>query len=292
MKEAVKFFNIIKNAGITAILISVVCYAKNPHWTSDSVFKLDMAPDSVDDQFIDCEDQTNNLIKKGILKNELKHSKLFSKVWKEFENVSDDLQKIIKVYTYTLPLYSEFNNALRSGRKNYKKKFNYKSFHFLLTCAVRKYKMMNCVDVFRKTNVSFDTNVVNREMRFGQFTSTSTRDDLHTFGNKSCFQINTCYGANITNMSFHAKEEEVLIPPFEKFKITKIEYNQRNCSVLYSLQSTGTCSNMNCELIKKSTLYHTTKNEDLLVQKRYDLMQLCSSKSKSLFKRLEQEKKH
>ncbi|XP_053367942.1 erythroblast NAD(P)(+)--arginine ADP-ribosyltransferase-like [Clarias gariepinus] len=251
MKEAVKFSTIIRNAGITVIIFSVVCYAKNPYWTSDSVFKLDMEPDSVDDQFINCGNKIDKLIKNTILKNELCCNELFEDVWKKFPKIKDDLQRIIKVYTFPSSLYSEFNNALRSGRKNYNLSCNYKAFHFLLTRAVQKYKVTNCTDVFRRTNVSFATNGVNREMRFGQFASTSIRDDLYTFGNKSCFQINTCYGANITNMSHLAHEKEVLIPPFEKFNITKIEYNQRNCSVLYTLRSTGTFSNMNCELMKR-----------------------------------------
>ncbi|KAG7324824.1 hypothetical protein KOW79_011140 [Hemibagrus wyckioides] len=52
------------------------------------------------------------------------------------------------------------------------------------------------------------------------------------------------------------REKEVLIPPYEKFKITNItgSPNEMNCRVLYTLKSAGTCSNMNCELLNKKTL--------------------------------------
>ncbi|XP_053368044.1 erythroblast NAD(P)(+)--arginine ADP-ribosyltransferase-like [Clarias gariepinus] len=255
MKEAVKFSTILSNVVIALIIISADCYAGNvfrtPKPLNLKILNLDMANNSVDDQFINCFDQTYNRIKESILPQELESNPLFKETWMHFSNISDIFTRIIKVYTTSKDLYSYLNNNVSSGRENYIRTFNYKAFHFLLTHAIQKYKVRNCTDVFRKTTVRFNINVLDQEMRFGRFASTSLRDDITTFGSSSCFKINTCFGANIANMSEFPKEEEVLIPPFEKFRITNITTakNKLNCSVIYTLQSTGNFSNMNCELI-------------------------------------------
>ncbi|XP_058262938.1 erythroblast NAD(P)(+)--arginine ADP-ribosyltransferase-like [Hemibagrus wyckioides] len=238
---------------ITIIIINtlaVVCT-----WKKDIVYELDMALDSVDDQYIGCFYEMFNRIKTKILQEELKKNQKFERAWNKYSNITDNFTRIIKVYTEPGKLYKQFNDAVGSGIKNYHTQFNYKAFHFLLTRAVQMHKVQKCVDVFRRTDVYFKSNVSNPVMRFGRFTSTSFRNNMTKFGNISCFKIKTCYGANISAISVYPNEEEVLIPPFEKFKITNTENNKMNCGVLYTLQSAGTCSNMNCELFKmKSTV--------------------------------------
>ncbi|XP_058262919.1 erythroblast NAD(P)(+)--arginine ADP-ribosyltransferase-like [Hemibagrus wyckioides] len=237
----------------TAIIIintlAVVCT-----WKKDIVFDLDMAPKSVDDQYMGCGNKMYNEVKSKILQEEFKKNELFEKIWNK-HNVTDDFTRIIKVYTDHTPLYSQLNDAVGSGRKKYLTQFNYKAFHFLLTYAIQTYKVQTCVNVFRRTKASFKRSFFSSVMRFGRFTSTSLRNNMTDFGNITCFKIGTCYGANISAISVYPNEEEVLIPPFEKFKITNTENNKMNCGVLYTLQSAGTCSNMNCELFKmKSTV--------------------------------------
>ncbi|XP_053094860.1 NAD(P)(+)--arginine ADP-ribosyltransferase 2-like [Pangasianodon hypophthalmus] len=252
MNTAVKVSTFAKNVATAVIIISVVCYAENLKWISDSVIRLDMAENSVDDQFIGCRDTMYKLITKKILPEELKCNKNFKNIWEKYSKFTDYFTRIIKVYTDgDSKLYSQFNEAVSSGRRNYVSKFTYKAFHFLLTRAVQIHQVKNCTRVFRRTNVHFDTNVLGREMRFGRFASTSLRTNMSpTFGKTSCFKVTTCFGANIAKISVFPKEEEVLVPPFEKFKITKIEKNQMNCSVIYTLQSTGRFSKMNCALLK------------------------------------------
>ncbi|XP_053094842.1 ecto-ADP-ribosyltransferase 5-like [Pangasianodon hypophthalmus] len=253
MNTAVKVSTFAKNVATAVIIISVVCYAENLKWISDSVIRLDMAENSVDDQFIGCEDEMYERITEEILPKELISNENFKKIWANYSNFTDNFTRIIKVYTDSgSGLHSLFNEAVSSGRGNYVSNFTYKAFHFLLTRAVQIYQVKKCTDVFRRTNVSFDTNVLDHEMRFGRFASTSLRTNMSdTFGETSCFKVTTCFGANIAKISALPKEEEVLIPPFEKFKITKIEKNQMKCSVIYTLQSTGECSIMNCALLKK-----------------------------------------
>ncbi|XP_058263002.1 erythroblast NAD(P)(+)--arginine ADP-ribosyltransferase-like [Hemibagrus wyckioides] len=234
----------------TAIIIintlAVVCT-----WKKD--IKLDMAPTAVDDQYIGCVNETYNLVKSKILQEDFTKDRAFERAWNKYSNITDDFTRIIKVYTATGHLYSQFNDAVGSGRKQYRTQFNYKAFHFLLTRAVQMHKVQTCVNVFRRTNVHFKKSLFSNKMRFGRFTSTSLRNNMTQFGNISCFKIETCYGANISAISELPKEEEVLIPPFEKFKITNTDKNKMNCGVLYTLQSAGNFSKMNCELFKKKT---------------------------------------
>ncbi|XP_027013166.2 T-cell ecto-ADP-ribosyltransferase 2-like [Tachysurus fulvidraco] len=238
---------------ILVILVIINTGAVLTKQKKTSALKLDMAPDSVDDQFIDCAEKNDKLINK-VLKKELNKDRDFKNIWKKYPNITDNITRIIKVYTDPWGFHSKFNAAVSSGKKYYTKKFYYKAFYFLLTRAVQKYKEQSCVDVFRRTNVSFERPKINDVMRFGRFASTSGNKTMHKiFGNKSCFEINTCFGANITKLSATPKEEEVLVPPYEMFTITKItdKQNHMNCEVLYTLKSVGTFSCMNCEPLKK-----------------------------------------
>ncbi|XP_047673271.1 ecto-ADP-ribosyltransferase 5-like isoform X1 [Tachysurus fulvidraco] len=243
----------------TAIIIVIInTGAVLSNRKKNSAYKLDMAPDSVDDQFIGCAEETHKLIIDKVLKEDLIKSKEFNKSWNKYSNITDNFTRIIKVYTDPLgDLYSKFNAAVSSGKKHYPKTFNYTAFHFLLTRAIQIYKVLSCVDVFRRTNVDFNIPKINDVMRFGRFASTSVKDDMHKkFGSKSCFKINTCFGANISNISKIPDEEEVLVPPYEIFIIKNIEKKQMNCEVLYTLKSVGNFSCMDCELLNPPHHHH------------------------------------
>ncbi|XP_060750534.1 ecto-ADP-ribosyltransferase 5-like [Tachysurus vachellii] len=238
----------------TAIIIVIInTGAVLSNRKKNPAYKLDMAKDSVDDQFIGCAEETNKLIIDKVLGEELNKNKKFQQSWNKYSNVKDNFIRIIMVYTDPLgKLYSKLNDAVSSGKNDYPQNFNYVAFHFLLTRAIQIYKVQSCVNVFRRTTVDFERPKINDEMRFGRFASTSVKDDMHKiFGTKSCFKINTCYGSNIAKISKITNEEEVLVPPFEKFTITNITENQMNCEVIYTLKSAGTFSNMNCKLVKK-----------------------------------------
>ncbi|KAI5103570.1 ecto-ADP-ribosyltransferase 5-like, partial [Silurus meridionalis] len=214
---------------------------------------LDMAPNSVDDQFIGCENDTYNKIIKKILPKELNLDVDFNKAWKRYNKFKNYFERIIKVYTYGKGSYQNLNNAVSSGRLRYKDDFKFKAYHFFLTRAIQIYQVKKCTDVFRRTNIAFNSAVRGQEIRFGRFASASFFYNLTRFGTKSCFKIKTCFGTDISTMSTLPHEKEVLIPPYEKFRITDIMENERenkmDCEIVYNLKSAGTCSNMNCELL-------------------------------------------
>ncbi|XP_027013169.1 erythroblast NAD(P)(+)--arginine ADP-ribosyltransferase-like [Tachysurus fulvidraco] len=225
-----------------------------------------MAPDSVDDQFIGCAEETYKRIIDEVLGKKLNKNKHFNDTWNKYSDSTDNFTRIIKVYTSSMKeeLYSKFNDSVRLG-KNITPKNSNTEFHFLLTRAVQIHKLQSCVNVFRRTAVSFERPQINATMRFGRFASTSFSNDLEEFGNKSCFEINTCFGANISTISVLPDEEEVLVPPYEMFTITNItdKQNHMNCEVLYTLKSAGNCSCMDCELLKNQPRRHYSPHRNI-----------------------------
>uniref|UniRef100_A0A4W5KCY9 NAD(P)(+)--arginine ADP-ribosyltransferase n=1 Tax=Hucho hucho TaxID=62062 RepID=A0A4W5KCY9_9TELE len=230
-----------------------------------NTFPLDIAPKSIDDQYNGCSDYMHNEVSNVYLPNEKKTNSDFNNAWNEArENAKPSihgLQKVhsmaIYVYTNEKPkIYPDFNRQVRESRSIYGTTFQYHSLHFYLTEAI---KMLNrshtsCRTTYRRTNVTFDQDVVNKTIRFGTFTS-STLDRVigkDSFGGKSCFETSTCFGADISNYSRYPEEREVLIPPYEVFTVTNIQTNstEKNlwCEVVYTLVSAGVQSDLNCKL--------------------------------------------
>ena len=225
-----------------------------------------MAPDSVDDSYTGCAVDMKETIYKTYLSKELNENEELKTLWKtncanemfkKKESVDKDLEldhfKALYAYTAESTLYSKFNNAVRTKGPEYTSGFSYHAMHFLLSDAIRvlKENQPTCVTTYRRTKLEFKGEV-NTEMRFGFFASSSKKTDLTDFGDKTCFEIETCYGAYLKKYScFGTDEEEVLIPPYEKFKITAIEHkgNVLQCNVLYKLKSSETKSNFNCKAV-------------------------------------------
>ena len=137
------------------------------------------------------------------------------------------------------------------------KTFGYHALHFLLTTAIQAKTASGgnkCLTVHRRVNRYFCQDVENKEIRFGRFTSTSLgRYATEAFGDKSCFKILTCMGADISPYSTFPNEAEVLIPPYEVFKVVKIEKptSKRPCEVVYTVKHTRAYSKLNCALFPK-----------------------------------------
>ena len=96
-------------------------------------------------------------------------------------------------------------------------------------------------------------------MRFGTFASTSLDPNIATeFGNTSCFEVWTCHGAKVSKYAERYAENEVLIPPYEEFDITKVIKNPKNqqaikCATVYQLKSSGIKSSLSCALFNKAS---------------------------------------
>ncbi|XP_073800208.1 erythroblast NAD(P)(+)--arginine ADP-ribosyltransferase [Danio rerio] len=239
------------------------------------IVPLDMALNSVDDQYKDCTQQMADLVKTKYLEKELNNTDDFKKVWESGKNHfknkwknkgSLKIEHAIAMYAYTYPgnknmskIFVKFNNDTSNGKENYRTNmYNWYSLHFLLTDAIHILKKTHteCNTTFRGTNVAFKGQVFT-SVRFGSFASSSIyRGVAEKFGKVSCFEIQTCEGANIARYSKIHDEGEVLIPPYEVFNITQIktrnEQNDPWCDIVYVLKSTGVRSDLNCALFKKT----------------------------------------
>ncbi|XP_022540136.2 NAD(P)(+)--arginine ADP-ribosyltransferase 2-like [Astyanax mexicanus] len=234
---------------------------------SGKVYPLDLAFNSVDDAYEGCSKNMSNFISTKCLEYEKQHTPGFLNAWTNALNnaVRDKLNinQSAAIYLYTQDKsqnpgcsYNEFNNACRDGKKAYQSgDFKFYTLYYFLTEAVQALKPKLCVTVYRRTNYIYGTVVPKQRIRFGTFTSTSLLNSINHFGKVSCFKIKTCLGAKLGRYSALQHEQEVLIPPYEMFLITKINtkgflVKAMKCSTVYELESNGTRSNLNCKKIK------------------------------------------
>ncbi|ROL49876.1 Ecto-ADP-ribosyltransferase 5 [Anabarilius grahami] len=239
------------------------------HRTADyegQIIPLDMAENSVDDLYVGCKKTMTCLVETELLQNELNISPGFREAWEEAEKnhepPADNLKEknSFAIYVYTNvnnQIYRYFNNAVRSDKQKYKDRtYTWYSLQFLLTEAIQilKESQNGCKLTYRGTKLEFDKNVLNKQVRFGQFASSSLdRTEAVEFGTKSCFEIRTCEGADVAKYSKFPQEKEVLIPPYEKFKVTAVKTvrDDKNlwCDTVFVLKSTGVTSDLNCALL-------------------------------------------
>lgn len=239
-----------------------------------NVFPLDMVQASVDDMYNGCKDDMKSKVAE-YLKEETKEDSKFKRAWEEAEKTYDrkwrkkstklEKKQVMAIYVYSFgrdDIYRDFNDAVRTQNSVYKTNFGYHTLHYYLTIALqglnaRQLQGNREYTTVRGVDQSFSTDVLNKEVRFGSFAS-STKAGYKIalkFGSKSCFKIVTRFGADISMYSKYENEAEVLIPPYEVFKVTKIKKKSEDqnlpCDVVYELKSTRTLSNLNCALFQK-----------------------------------------
>ncbi|NP_001091143.1 uncharacterized protein LOC100036895 precursor [Xenopus laevis] len=232
---------------------------------------LDMAPSSYDDQYMGCTEAMEAEIP-ILFKNESFLNKDFADAWdcanKEWEKrkgstkvpigFKDEYAISTLVYTNDKPnIYSPFNEAVRQAgqsRDFYLNHFHFKALHYYLTRAFQLLDAVEsptCYSVYRGVNIRF-TAEPGESVRFGQFTSSSIDEQVALkFGDDTVFTIITCYGVRIRELSFYRTEEEVLIPPFEKFKV--IDFSTNNNKNKMTLESVQIHSNHNCVFLRAAS---------------------------------------
>ncbi|KAK9978434.1 hypothetical protein ABG768_020185 [Culter alburnus] len=251
---------------IEALLLILAALGQDHRAAAEQISPLSMELNSVDDQYYGCREKMAKLVKTKYLKTEINNSPKFKHYWQNSENIvkfpKDHLTRnqLIAVHVYTGKyIYRQFNDETRYGKNQYKHKtFKWYSLHFLLTEAVQilKKAQNKCYFTYRGTTANFDKHVLNKEIRFGSFTSSSLdRKITQGFGSKSCFEIYTCESAELIKYSQYPYIKEVLIPPYEKFKVTAIRTRKYHknlwCDTVFTLKSSGKVSYQNCALFKK-----------------------------------------
>ncbi|XP_070605495.1 erythroblast NAD(P)(+)--arginine ADP-ribosyltransferase-like [Erythrolamprus reginae] len=200
---------------------------------------LSMASTSFDDQYKGCAELMEAEVAE-LNRTEFATNRVYADAWAaasslwrerkasfpESHGLKPEQAIALMAYTAQGRFHRDFNTAVREAgrtRESYLGHFHFKAFHFLLTRALHLLGLTaqpRCQKVYRGVrNIRF-TSEHAKPVRFGQFTSSSrSNESALRFGTDSFFTIETCYGVNIKNYSFFPGEEEVLIPPFEKFKV-------------------------------------------------------------------------
>ncbi|XP_042170694.1 NAD(P)(+)--arginine ADP-ribosyltransferase 2-like [Oncorhynchus tshawytscha] len=255
-------------------------HRRDPYGIGKSV-QLSIVPSSVDDMYIACTLETKQMVKDTYLPNEIEKNVIFKSAWSEAEMCAKNVEnrfktdnskynptelehdhvKAICAYSGVNPkIHDMFNKAVLSEKDDHS--FQFHSLHFLLTDALHLLKktQLKCHKTFRRTKNDFEGEV-GQEIRFGFFASSCTEKDLLklAFGDKSCFEIDTCFGADLKSYPILGNfEKEVLIPPYEVFCITAVlkKENDPNlwCDVVYQLHSTTEPKSF-----QKCKLYNTSK---------------------------------
>ncbi|XP_075599101.1 erythroblast NAD(P)(+)--arginine ADP-ribosyltransferase-like [Balearica regulorum gibbericeps] len=248
--------------------------ARPRHCQDQHPFKvLDMAPSSFDDQYWGCSCMMEEELEK-LNRTEFANNRVYKEAWR---NATAEWRRwqshvplpralrrghavALLAYTQNCPLYREFNAAIRvAGRSHeeYLNTFHFKVLHFLLSEALRILRdtqPQKCHHVYRGIRGIRFTAQQHQSIRFGQFTSASLREEIaRQFGKDTFFSVETCYGALIRNFSVFTDEEEVLIPPFEIFKVTSITHHGNR--TIIQLRSQGASSTYNCEWVKGRSIH-------------------------------------
>ncbi|XP_067326554.1 NAD(P)(+)--arginine ADP-ribosyltransferase 2-like [Anolis sagrei] len=224
--------------------------------------ELTMVPNSYDDQYMSCSATMENKLMDPTTDG---FQQKYDFVWKNATNTWNNIKGSLQLpydfkeeygiavvaYTACSKLYLNFGPAVREGGKSsadYEKYFNFKSFHFLLTRAsqVLKASQAGCYNVYRGIkNIRFTVPDRNTLVRFGQFTSSSlSRQAAKKFGDDTFFTIRTCLGNDIIKFSYFPEQQEILIPPYETFKVVDVKNVGGKTEI--TLQNDGRSSNFNC----------------------------------------------
>ncbi|KAJ7320281.1 hypothetical protein JRQ81_019792 [Phrynocephalus forsythii] len=253
---------------------------------------LDMALTSFDDQYKGCVEMMEAELE-GLNHTEFASNRVYAEAWEEAASRWDERKASLSVarglkpehgialmaYTVQGGFHRDFNTAVREAgrtRDTYLNGFNFKTFHFLLTRALHilgTTSSLRCQKVYRGVrNIRFISERL-KHIRFGHFTSSSLKNQSALqFGTDTFFTIETCHGANIKNFSFFPGEEEVLIPPYEKFKVANFTKGPETTSIqLLSLEDSSVhncvfvkekkCKTQRCNFISGAAPSHLSGNQ-------------------------------
>lgn len=222
---------------------------------------LGLSLDSVDDMYYGCSHKMLIRVKRHYLLRSTRedlHSYTNLCALKAMKNkdIYDSLSwnHLRALCAYTAGAYDDLNRAVRKGKASYKTSFEFHGLHFLLTDAIQLLKLnqRSCYTTYRRSKLLFSGDS-GQTIRFGSFASSSLNKNLRHFGQTSCFEIHTCFGAYLKSYSeFDSDEDEVLIPPYEMFNIVSVDTSGENdlhCDVVYKLETAGIYSSLNCQAV-------------------------------------------
>uniref|UniRef100_A0A3Q3JNP0 NAD(P)(+)--arginine ADP-ribosyltransferase n=1 Tax=Monopterus albus TaxID=43700 RepID=A0A3Q3JNP0_MONAL len=205
---------------------------------------LDMATESIDDMYDGCRSEAASMIDQvGVF--EWHFNQAFDFYWASAE-------RVIYMYTKVKYIQQTFNKAVITGKHKYStNKFKFHYFYFYLVDAIQilHHKHKPCRTTYHRTWRHYNHNVIDTNMRFGGFILTGLTKQSSVFnGNVSCFEIQTCFGADVAYYSATKQMGQVLIPPYEVFRITDVLTSDSWCRVVYIQSTKIPRTDLNCKL--------------------------------------------
>ncbi|XP_032912595.1 erythroblast NAD(P)(+)--arginine ADP-ribosyltransferase-like [Catharus ustulatus] len=233
---------------------------------------LDMALDSFDDQYQGCGPAMKEALP-ALHRSEFQKNPRFAKYWSaavaEWQKLgspvsplsSSDQAIAIRAYTSIL-LHVYFNDKVRvagHSPQEYRDNFHFKTLHFLLTDALatlRAAQGQQCHLAFLGEHFIRYKAKPGDIVRFGEFALASRcNSSFHTLRTPTVFKVQTCHSADINAFTGNFYMDEVVIPPFEKFKVTKVIEDVEKVEI--HLNSFGTYSKYNCEWLTGGSIPRT-----------------------------------
>ncbi|XP_046583121.1 NAD(P)(+)--arginine ADP-ribosyltransferase 2-like [Haliotis rubra] len=156
------------------------------------------------------------------------------------QGLTEEETLAVMIYTAT-SVHAEFNRILREGDiAKYDKSFQV--FHYLLINAIEKLRLRQTLPeyLYRGDKKKYSINN-GTEMRFPGYTSTSSEYSVaENFRGSTGTLIRlkgVTFGADIVQFSVFPSEAEVLIPLYERFKVTNLDTDSKGPIIF--LQSIG-----------------------------------------------------
>ncbi|XP_043969770.1 ecto-ADP-ribosyltransferase 4-like [Gambusia affinis] len=220
-----------------------------------------LTSDLDDDKFAGCRTKVTVLNDEAMKQKWLTCSANFSEAWSKAErNLKEPAEQYME-NSHSLALYMFTEVVLKQGNKNsqpaertpkQRGAFEPISLYSSLSEAIlilRQNQVM-CLSTSYRTETVLELNISTGQVRFSTFILGSDGWDFN--GNVSCFEIHSCFGANITKYSVLKGNSQVAIPPYEVFTVTDVQKQTSSCRITYKLRS-----NLNCVYDKESNQLHS-----------------------------------
>ncbi|XP_047432855.1 ecto-ADP-ribosyltransferase 4-like isoform X2 [Mugil cephalus] len=213
-----------------------------------------------DDTFEGCKSRATVVTDEDIMQRWDTCSRTFTQAWSNAkQNVSEPMHEYMEkrhsfaLYMYTNIMLQSVKQMSASAERNVKQKATFEphSLYSSLSEAIQilKHSQVMCLSTSYRTETVLHLNTSNKQVRFNTFILGS--DERNFTGNASCFELHSCFGADITHYSALKQKNQVLIPPYEVFKVTHTQTGTKSCEVIYRLES-----NLNCVYDRDSNMLH------------------------------------
>ncbi|KAF7223827.1 T-cell ecto-ADP-ribosyltransferase 2 isoform X2 [Nothobranchius furzeri] len=185
----------------------------------------------------------------------------FSQAWKNLEQSWKrpphsylETQHSSALHLFTSVILQPVNRVIHPADRTPKQKHTFELFSLFSTLSeaiqIIKHNQVMCLNTIYRTETVLLHNVLDQLVRFDTFILGS--DEPNVTGNVSCFEIYSCFGADVTQYSALNLKKQMLIPPYEVFMVTDIQNQTDSCKVIYKLRS-----NMNCVYDRDSNRMHS-----------------------------------